>query len=234
MEMDSRQDKSVLIVGATGLVGSECVRQFGAHPAFERVVVLVRRPLSPAASGPKVHEHVVEFDTLKDHASLFSVTHVLSALGTTIRSAGSQLRFRQIDHDYVLAAARLGAQQGAQHFLLVSSLGADSASRVFYSRVKGEAEAAVAALSYRSVTIVRPSLLLGERSEFRLGEVLTKPLAFLAPAKYRPVHARDVAGALLQAAVADQPGTRIIESREIRAFVRSMESTNARHKASRA
>ncbi|MFN2399013.1 MAG: oxidoreductase [Gemmatimonadaceae bacterium] len=216
------KDKSVLIVGATGLVGSECVRQFGAHPSFERVVILARRPLPPEARSPKVHEHVVEFDSLKDHASRFSVTHVLSALGTTIRSAGSQSRFREVDHDYVVAAARLGAEQGARHFLLVSSLGADPASRVFYSRVKGETEAAVAALSYRCVTIVRPSLLLGERSEFRLGEVLTKPLAFLAPAKYRPVHARDVAGALLQAAVADQPGTRIIESREIRGLARSI------------
>ena len=232
--MDSGEGKSVLIVGATGLVGRECVRQFGAEPAFERVVVLARRPLPPEIRSPKVHQHVVEFDSLKDYASLFSVTHVLSALGSTIRAAGSESRFRQVDHDYVLAGARLGAQQGAQHFLLVSSLGADPASRVFYSRVKGEVEAAVAALSYRSITIVRPSLLLGERREFRLGEVLTKPLAFLAPAKYRPVHARDVAGALLQAAIAEQPGTRIIESREIRAFVRSMESTNARDKASRA
>ncbi|MGI9077693.1 MAG: oxidoreductase [Gemmatimonadaceae bacterium] len=221
--MDDRKDKSVLIVGATGLVGSECVRQFGAQPAFERVVVLARKPLPREIWCAKVQEHVVEFDSLKDYTSLFSVTHVLSALGTTIRAAGSESRFRRVDHDYVLAAARLGAQQGAQHFLLVSSLGADPASRVFYSRVKGEVEAAVAQLSYPSLTIVRPSLLLGERREFRLGEVLTKPLAFLAPAKYRPVHARDVAGALLQAALADQPGTRIIESREIRASVSPME-----------
>ncbi len=225
--MDDRKDKSVLIIGATGLVGGECVREFAKHPAFERVVVLTRRPLPLGMRIPKVHEHVVDFDSLEDHADLFSVTHVLSALGTTIRNAGSKIRFRQVDHDYVVAAARLGAQQGAQHFLLVSSLGADSLSRVFYSRVKGEVEAAVAALSYRSVTIARPSLLLGERHEFRLGEIVTKPLAFLAPAKYRPVHARDVAGVLLQAAVLDQPGTRIIESRDIRAFAKRTESTSA-------
>ena len=148
--------------------------------------------------------------------------------------AGSKSNFRQVDHDYVVAAARLGSQQGAQHFLLVSSLGADPASRVFYSRVKGEVEAAVAALAYQSITIVRPSLLLGERGEFRFGEVVTKRLAFLAPAKYRPVHAREVAGALLRAAVLNQPGTRIIESRDIRAFARQLQSTNANHEGSQA
>ena len=229
--MANRQGKSILIVGATGLVGSECVRQFAAHPGFERVVVLARRPVNSEIRFPKVHQHVVEFDSLKDYASLFSVTHVLSALGTTIGAAGSKSRFRQVDHDYVLATASLGAQQGAHHFLLVSSLGADSASRVFYSRVKGEVEAGVASLSYLSITIVRPSLLLGTRPEFRLAEALTKRLAFLAPERYRPVPARDVAGALLQAAVADEPGTRIIESREIGAFARRKESTNARDKA---
>ena len=228
------EHKSVLIVGATGLVGNECVRQFGTHPAFQRVVVLARRSLPREICSATVHEHMVEFDKLQGYAALFSVTHVLSALGTTIRRAGSKARFRVVDHDYVLAAARLGAQQGAPHFLLVSSLGADAASRVFYSRVKGEVEAAVAQLSYRSVTIVRPSLLLGERQDFRLGEVLTKPLAFLAPAKYRPVHARSVAAALLQAALADQPGTRIIDSREIHAFAARMQPTDSRENASRA
>src|SRR5919197_4128869 len=158
---------SVLIVGATGLVGRECVRQFAAHPAFERVDAAVRRPLPPDLRLPKVREHVVEFDHLAEHAELFRVTHVLSALGTTLRQAGSKTRFRQVDYDYTLAVARLGVEHGARHFLLVSSLGADSGSRIFYSRVKGELEDAVLRLPYRSITIVRPSLLLGERGEPR-------------------------------------------------------------------
>ncbi|MBC7790190.1 MAG: oxidoreductase [Anaerolineae bacterium] len=228
--MSGREGKSVLILGATGLVGNECVRQFAHHPAFERVVVLARKPLPPGMSSPKVREHIVEFDGMKDYATLFSTTHVLCALGTTLRSAGSKSRFRDVDYGFVLTAARLGKQQGARHFLLVSSLGADPSSRVFYSRVKGEAEVAVAGLSYRSLTIVRPSLLLGTRREFRLGEALTKPLAFLAPAMYRPVHARDVAAALLHAAVADQPGRRIIESRDIRALARSLPSAESGEK----
>src|SRR5919204_2187712 len=116
---------SVLIVGATGLVGRECVRQFAAHPAFERVVAVVRRPLPPDLRLPKVREHVVDFDRLAEYGELFRVSHVLSALGTTIRQAGSQARFRQVDYGYVLAVAGPGVEHGARHFLLVSPLGAN-------------------------------------------------------------------------------------------------------------
>src|SRR5919204_4386517 len=200
---------SVLLVGATGLVGRECVRQFAAHPAFERVVAVVRRPLPSDLRLPKVQEHIVEFDHLAEHAELFRVTHVLSALGTTLRQAGSKVRFRQVDYDYALAVARLGAEHGARHFLLVSSLGASSASRIFYSRVKGELEDAVLRLPYRSITIVRPSLLVGERFESRLGEEIGKRLAFLMPRKYKPVEGAVVAAALLRVAVEDRPGGRL-------------------------
>jgi uncharacterized protein YbjT (DUF2867 family) len=207
---------SVLLVGATGLVGRECVRQFAAHPAFERVDALVRRPLPLELRLPRVREHVVEFDRLGEHAGLFRVTHVLSALGTTLKQAGSQARFRRVDYDYALEVARLGVEQGAHHFLLVSALGADARSRIFYSRVKGEIEDAVLQLPYRSITIVRPSLLVGDRSEFRLGEEIGKRLAFLAPRRYKPVPGTVVAAALLRAAVEDRPGPRIVESDELR------------------
>jgi uncharacterized protein YbjT (DUF2867 family) len=120
-----------------------------------------------------------------------------------------------VDHDYVVTLARLARDRGARHFLLVSSLGANPRSRVFYSRVKGEVEAAVLLLGYPAVTIVRPSLLLGERKEFRLGEALMKPFGPLMPRTYRPVHARAVAATMIRAAQEDQPGVRIIESRDI-------------------
>jgi uncharacterized protein YbjT (DUF2867 family) len=123
-----------------------------------------------------------------------------------------------VDYHYPLTAARLGQEQGATHFLLVSSLGANARSQVFYSRVKGELESAVLALPYRSVTIVRPSLLLGPRAEHRWGEQIAKRLAFLVPAKYKPVYAHAVAAVLVRAAKEDAPGRRIIESREIRAL----------------
>jgi uncharacterized protein YbjT (DUF2867 family) len=211
-------NKSVLLLGATGLVGSHCLRLLATDPAFDRVVVPTRRPLPRELALRRVEAHLVDFDNLATHASLFRVDQIICALGTTIKRAGTQEAFRVVDYDYPLTAARLGQEQGAKHFLVVSSLGADARSRVFYSRVKGELESAVLALSYRSVTIVRPSLLLGPRAEYRLGEQIAKRLAFLVPTKYKPVDAHAVASVLVRAAKADVPGRRIIESSEIRAL----------------
>ena len=210
--------KAVLLLGATGLVGSHCLRLLAGDQLFHRVIVPTRRPLPRELASGKVEPHVVDFDRLAEHASMFRVDQVVCALGTTIRRAGTQEAFRRVDYEYPLAAARLGVEQGATHYLLVSSLGANARSRVFYSRVKGELEDAVLALPYRSVTIARPSLLLGPRAEFRLGEVVAKRLAFLAPGNYKPVGAHAVAAALVRAAKDDAAGRRIIESREIRAL----------------
>jgi uncharacterized protein YbjT (DUF2867 family) len=204
---------SVLILGATGLVGAECVRQFAESSRFERVIALARRTL--AVPSTRVESHVIDFERLDDAARHFRVSHVVCALGTTIKKAGTQERFRRVDYDYALAAARLGVREGARHFLLVSALGASAKSRIFYSRVKGELEDAIRALAYRSVTIVRPSLLLGERAEVRPGESIGKFFAGIVPRKWRPVHASAVAATVLRAAVEDQPGVRVIESREI-------------------
>jgi uncharacterized protein YbjT (DUF2867 family) len=211
---------SALVVGATGLVGRECVRQLLAADDVERVVTLARRELPaevralPGAS--RLEAHVVDFDTLEASAPAFTVSTIFCALGTTIRQAGSQERFRQVDFDYPLAVARLGLARGARHFLLVSALGADASSRVFYSRVKGELESAVIALRYPSTTIVRPSLLVGERAEPRRGEEIGKRLAFLVPRRYKPVSGGAVAATLVRAAREARPGVTIIESRDIR------------------
>jgi uncharacterized protein YbjT (DUF2867 family) len=206
---------SVAIIGATGLVGSECVRQFAESQHFARVVALARRSLPDALAESRVETRIVDFDRLDAAAEHFRVSHIVCALGTTIKKAGSQERFRRVDHDYPLAAAHLGLRQGARHFLLVSALGANARSRIFYNRVKGDVENAIRALPYRSVTIVRPSLLLGERGEFRLGEWIGKLFAGIVPGRYKPVHAREVAATLLRAAVEDRVGLRVIESREI-------------------
>ncbi len=210
---------SVLVIGATGLVGSECLRLLLAEPAVSRVVTVTRRPLDAGAGPPaKLEPHVGDFDRLDDHAPLFAVDAIICALGTTIKQAGSEAAFRRVDFDYPLAAARIGAERGAAHFLLVSALGADATSRVFYNRVKGELERAVLALPYRGVTIARPSLLLGERSERRLGEEIAKRFAWAMPRKYKPVAARAVAAILVRAAVAAPAGYRLIESADMRAL----------------
>jgi uncharacterized protein YbjT (DUF2867 family) len=210
---------NTLLVGATGLVGRDCLRLLVAEPAISRVVVLARRPLPPAALAPKVEVRILDFDRLESAGVFPAVDAVLCALGTTIRQAGSQLRFREVDYGYPLAVARLALAQGARHFLLVSALGANAQSRVFYNRVKGEVENAIRSLGYRSVTIARPSFLVGERDEIRLGERIMTPLAFLMPGRLRPVKAAAVAGALVAAAVRDEAGVRILESEVIRRAV---------------
>jgi uncharacterized protein YbjT (DUF2867 family) len=203
---------SAIVIGATGLVGSECVRQLAAHPGFERVTALARRALPSDLVAAKLKTELLDFDRLGARPEVFQATHLFCALGTTIKEAGSQDRFRQVDFDYPLRAAELALAAGVRHFLLVSSVDANPVSRSFYLRVKGELEAAIEALGFRSVTVVRPSLLLGDRNEFRLTEEAAKRLSWAFPRKYRPVHARDVAAALIAAAVEDRPGVNLIEN----------------------
>jgi uncharacterized protein YbjT (DUF2867 family) len=210
---------NVLLAGATGLVGREALDLFLEDPATERVTAITRRPLRHPPHA-KLQTRVVEFELLHEHHDLFRVSHIVCALGTTMRQAGTRHAFRRVDYYYPLTLARLGVAAGARHFLLVSALGADPRSRIFYYRVKGEIEAAVRALPFHSVTIVRPSLLDGEREEFRLGERVGLALGRFLPARYRPIAAHDVAAGLLRAAVEDAPGVRVIESPELRARAR--------------
>ncbi len=204
-----------MLLGATGLVGRECLRLLLADPGVTRIVALTRRPLGGQAQSPKLQVEVVDFDQLASHAELFSVDQIFCALGTTIKKAGSRDAFRRVDFTYPLTAAKLGAERGARHFLLVSALGASAESRIFYNRVKGQLEDALRTLPYPSVTIVRPSLLVGDRAEFRLGEELGKRVGWLAPGKFKPVSATRVAAALVRAAQDDAPGLHILESNDI-------------------
>jgi uncharacterized protein YbjT (DUF2867 family) len=211
---------SVVLLGATGLVGRHCLDLLARDPAFSRVVVLARRKFAEA-TAPRVEAHIVDFDHLAERPDLFRVDEVICALGTTIKAVGgSRTKFRAVDYEMPLAAARLAVAQGARHFLVVSALGADAHSRIFYNRVKGELEDALRTLGFRGLTIVRPSLLLGERQDFRLGEEIGKRFAWIVPGKYRPIHARDVAAALVRAAKENRPGMRIIESDDLRAMAR--------------
>ncbi|HKW48238.1 MAG TPA: oxidoreductase [Gemmatimonadaceae bacterium] len=210
---------SVLLVGATGLVGRECLRLLLADSAFDRIVVVTRRPLSPDVRSPKLETHVVDFDHLNEYDELFTVDAIICALGTTIRQAGSRTRFRTVDYEYPLAFARLGRRHGCEHFLLVSALGASPRSRYFYNRVKGDLEESLRNLGFPRLTIVRPSLLLGPRAQLRLGEEVAKRvtrwLGPLVPRAYKPVQARAVAQTLLRAARESGSGERVIESGQI-------------------
>jgi uncharacterized protein YbjT (DUF2867 family) len=214
----SAPPRTALVAGATGLVGRECVRRLSADETVREVRALVRRPLPPQlAALPRVRECRTELDRLAEHGEWFATDWIFCALGTTIKKAGTREAFRRVDFEYSLAVARLGRERGAAHFLLVSARGADPRSPFFYYRVKGELEEAVKALGYPSLTIARPSLLLGERDEFRVGEALAKRLGWLLPRASRPVHAAQVAAALVRAAHESRPGVRIIENAELRA-----------------
>ena len=154
--------RSALLIGTTGLVGGRLLSRLLAHPEYDRVIAWVRRPVSLQIH--KFSQLVVDFDRLADFAAQFDAQDVYVALGTTIKKAGSQEAFRRVDHDYPLALARIAKERGAQRFLLVSSLGADASSRVFYSRVKGEVEQAIASVAIPQTWFFRPSLLTGAAS----------------------------------------------------------------------
>jgi uncharacterized protein YbjT (DUF2867 family) len=212
---------SIALLGATGLVGRHCLELLADDRAFERIVVIARRRFGEA-TAPRVQGHLIDFDELEAHADIFAVDQVICALGTTIKTAGSKERFRKVDYDIPVTAARMALRKGARHFLLVSSIGASAGSRFFYLRVKGELENALRTLGFRSVTIVRPSVLLGDRGEFRFGEEVAKRFGHLVPGRWRPVHARDVAQALIRSAKEDVPGMHIVESDEIVPFARGL------------
>lgn len=196
----ARTPRRILLAGATGLVGQQILRALLVDDTASTVHVLVRRPLETV--HPKLTTHVVDFTALP---TLPEADELYLALGTTIKVAGSQTAFRAVDVDANLAVARAAVKAGATRLGLVSAMGADPHSRIFYNRVKGELEAAVVTLGFDAVVLARPSLLLGERGALRqaarpgerMSAVLAGVLRPLIPADYRPIRASDVAHALL-------------------------------------
>ncbi|WNL45172.1 oxidoreductase [Dyella sp. BiH032] len=203
--------RHVLLAGATGLTGGYVLRMLLADPAVARVVAPTRRALPPA---PRVENRVGLLHRLLPQLQT-PVDVAICCLGTTLARAGSREAFRMADYDLPLAVARRARRLGARHFLVMSSLGADPASRAFYTRVKGELEQALIAQAWPQLTIVRPSLLLGPRQEFRLGEALAAPLSRLLPRRWRGIHAETVARALWRLASSEGSGVRIVESGEL-------------------
>jgi len=141
-----------------------------------------------------------------------------------MKAAGSKKKFRQVDLIYPVTAAHLGLEKKASHFLVVSALGADPKSPIFYNRIKGEMEKTLKGLPFRSLTIARPSILIGKREKPRTGERLAATFSFLTPSKIRPIPAADVAVSLVHEALADQPGQRILESADLRRIAAEVHS----------
>lgn len=205
-----------LVAGATGLVGSHVLDLLLADETWSHTVTVGRR--TSLQRHDKLEQRVVDLGALEAMADLPRADDVFCCLGTTIKQAGSQPAFRRVDQAFVLALARAGLRAGATQFLLVSAIGADPESRVFYSRVKGETEAGVRKLPYRAVQIFRPSLLLGDRPDFRFRErvaMFAAPLLpFLLPGRlrrFRPIQATVVARAMVQIARDAPRGPNIFE-----------------------
>ncbi|HTI04685.1 MAG TPA: NAD(P)H-binding protein [Gemmatimonadales bacterium] len=208
--------RTALLAGATGLVGSHVLDLLLADDTWAHVVTVGRR--TTPKRHDKLEQRVVDLGALEAMADLPRADDVFCCLGTTIKQAGSQPAFRRVDQAFVLALARAGLRASATQFLLVSAVGADPESRVFYGRVKGETESGVRKLPYRAVQIFRPSLLLGARADFRLGEriaMLTAPLLpFVLPGplrRYRPIQAATVARAMVQIAREAPRGPNVFE-----------------------
>ncbi|WP_159885136.1 NAD(P)H-binding protein [Paenibacillus puerhi] len=209
--------KTAVIAGGTGLVGRELLHLLLEHPDYKQVTALVRSPLG--LSHPKLDERRISFDRLEEETDgLLLGADVFCTLGTTIKKAGSQEAFRLVDYEYPLALGRAAKRDDAAGFLIVSSMGADSRSRFFYSRVKGDVEQALIDLALPRLVILRPSLLLGDRQEKRPGEraaaALYKPLGALMVgplARFRAIHARTVAQAMLRSAQAVSASASAVE-----------------------
>ncbi|MGB6431989.1 MAG: NAD(P)H-binding protein [Candidatus Acidiferrales bacterium] len=206
----------MLIAGATGLVGKLVLEQALADQRVSRVIALTRRPI---ASSDKLQNVVIDFSDMPGQAAWWSVDGVVSALGTTRAAAGSPSAYRAVDYDYPLAVARHARDHGATHFALTSSLGANPRSRFVYTRTKGELELELKKLGFPSLTIVRPSVLDGNREHQRLGErmanIIFRILAPVLPRRLRTSPASAVAASLIAGAIDAPPGLHVKHNEEM-------------------
>jgi uncharacterized protein YbjT (DUF2867 family) len=206
----------LLLVGATGLVGSHVLRGALMDQRIDMLIAPVRRALP---EQPRLLAPIVDFDSLPEDPAWWQTDAVVCALGTTMRTAGSKQAFRRVDYGYPLAVAKLAKRHGTPTFVLNSAIGANPTSRFFYNRVKGEVEQELTGMGFRSLTFVRPGLIGGKRDEFRPAErVASAALRLIGPAlprAWRINPAERIAAAMIEAAVAGRPGTHIIASGDL-------------------
>jgi uncharacterized protein YbjT (DUF2867 family) len=211
--------KTALIAGSTGLIGKQLLELLLKSDRYGKVIALTRNDLTP---HPKLQILKVEFEKLDQWANALVCDDVFCCLGTTMAKAGSRDNFYQVDFFYPLLIAKTSQSKGATQYLLVSALGANKESSIYYNRVKGEVEEAIRQVGFKTFHIFRPSLLLGPRQEKRSGENLAKVLyqmfRFIIPRKYKAIQSVKVAGAMIKLASEDKTGTYIHESEELQEY----------------
>lgn len=216
---DMKSTNKAAIIGATGLIGNEILQILEQSNSFSEIILITRRNLS--FSNPKITVCCIDFSNFSEFENaLKDCNTVFCAVGTTQKKVkGNKTEYRKVDFDIPVTAARICEQNGISHFSLVSSVGANSKSSNFYLKLKGEVEDAVSKFSIPSVAIYRPSMLLGNRKEFRFGELISKivtiPAKFLIPSKYKPIQAIQVAKAMIRNAQNSTPGISVYHYKEI-------------------
>ena len=212
--------KTAIVAGATGLIGKELLGHLATSDDYSSVIALVRRPTT--SDHPKITYIVTNFENLENSLSGCMPDDVFCCLGTTMAKAGSKEKFFRVDYSYPVALAHATLALGAKQFLLVSALGAQKSSAIYYNRVKGQVEDSVQTVGFQSTHILRPSLLLGPRVEKRSAEDAAKLLyrifGFMMPEKYKAIEARTVARAMIEYARLERPGVFVHESMEMQAF----------------
>ncbi len=214
------EQRTALILGASGLTGQALLQLLLADALYSTVIIYVRKQV--LINHPKLQQQIMNYEKLE---SAVQADDVFCCLGTTIKKAGNQQAFRQVDLVYPQKVAELQKTSGSKRFLLISAVGADEQSSIFYSKTKGQVEKAITILDYPCTCIFRPSLIMGERSERRIGEKIAIFLAkMIGPVlvgplkKYQPVSALSIAKAMQDAAHQFEDGIHFISSDEIKKF----------------
>lgn len=209
--------KTAIIIGGSGLTGTHLLKILLTSEAYERVICLMRS--SAKISHPKLEQHVVDFDNPETFEELIEGDDIFCCLGTTIKKAGTEAAFEKVDLEYPVQFAKIASQRGVKQFSIISSLGANPNSNNFYLRTKGRCEEELRKIGFQSTSIFRPSLLLGNRKEFRLGEKIAEIFMRIFSIfmvgnlkKYRAIKSQDVAYAMYQIAQENTVGFHVYES----------------------
>ena len=212
--------KTALIIGSTGLIGSHLLDLLLESQEYEKVITFVKR--DSGIQHPKLKQHIIDFDKPDTYKELVVGDDFFCSIGTTIKKAGSQDAFRKVDFEYPKQFASLAQQNKVKQFLIITSLGADANSSNFYLKTKGEIQDFLKNCAFESISILQPSLLLGNRTEFRLGEKMgvyfMKLFSFLFIGnlkKYKAIQSEAVAKAMFIIAQKNYKGFQIIESDSI-------------------